>query len=241
MNGMTRPMCALIVAVAAVACGCRGGQEAIRLDPGGQAYLAHCAVCHGPVAAGDGPMAASIAAEGRRPPPALDAARLGTLGRAGLLEALASGAHRRRDAAMPVWDPHLGPEWSGRIADFLLALPAAGERGPSEVARYLAAPAGTPPDGRRVYVLYCSGCHGPQGGGDGYRAPAPGSGRRAGRLREAPLGAIDDATLAKLIGVGGVHDLEGMATPGWLFTLSPDQRRALIGYLRALAGPAGRD
>jgi mono/diheme cytochrome c family protein len=241
MSRITRWVCALIVVAAAVGAGCRGGPDAARLEQGGEAYLAHCAVCHGTTGAGDGPLAASIATEGRRPPPPLDAARLGSLGRAGLLEAIASGAHHRADSPMPVWGPHLGAEWTGRIADYLLATPVAGEAGRGAVARYLAAPAGTPPAGRRIYALYCSACHGPRGGGDGYLALPPGSRLSAARLREAPLAAIDDATLARLISVGGVHDLEGSATPGWLFTLSPDDRRALVGYLRALAGSSGRD
>ena len=61
---------------------------------------------------------------------------------------------------MPVWGPHLGPPWMGRIAGFVATLPASGPAVRPAVERYLASTPGTPPEGRRTYVLYCSGCHG---------------------------------------------------------------------------------
>jgi mono/diheme cytochrome c family protein len=214
--------------------GCRSTPEAAKLEAGGQAYLAQCAVCHGTEGGGDGPLAAGIAAEGKRPPAVLDAARVTSLGRDGVRRAIEASDHLRGGSPMPIWGPHLGPEWMDRIADFVVTVPA--DRPPvrEAVARYLAAPPGTPPSGRRVYVIYCSGCHGPQGAGDGFVAPDVASRLAVEPLRQSSLSRFDDAQLGHLIGSGGAHAPEAETMPGWLHTLSPDDRRALLGYLRAL-------
>jgi mono/diheme cytochrome c family protein len=217
-------------------CGCRNRQESAALESGGRAYLAQCAVCHGTEGKGDGPLAASIASEGKHPPAVLDAARVTALGRDGVRSAIEASDHRRAGSPMPIWGPHLGPDWMDRIADFVVAAPAAGEAGRSAVARYLAAPSGTPPAGRRVYVTYCSGCHGPQGGGDGFVSPEVAAKLAVEPLRGSALARFDDAQLAHLIGAGGAHAPEAETMPGWLHTLSPDDRKALLGYLRTLPG-----
>jgi mono/diheme cytochrome c family protein len=220
----------------ALAGGCRNTRKAAQLQSGGRAYLAQCAVCHGPEGKGDGPLAASIAAEGKRPPAVLDAARVASLGRDGVRNAIETGNHLRAGSPMPIWGPHLGPDWIDLIADFVVAAPAAGETGRSAVAGYLAAPPGTPPTGRRVYVTYCSGCHGPQGGGDGFVSPQVAAKLAMEPLRGSSLARFDDAELERLIGAGGAHAPEAETMPGWLHTLSPDDRKALLGYLRTLPG-----
>jgi mono/diheme cytochrome c family protein len=220
----------------ALAGGCRKTRKAAQLQSGGRAYLAQCAVCHGPEGKGDGPLAASIAAEGKRPPAVLDAARVASLGRDGVRNAIETGNHLRAGSPMPIWGPHLGPDWIDLIADFVVAAPAAGEAGRSAVAGYLAAPPGTPPTGRRVYVTYCSGCHGPQGGGDGFVSPQVAVKLAMEPLRGSSLTRFDDAELERLIGAGGAHAPEAETMPGWLHTLSPDDRKALLGYLRTLPG-----
>jgi mono/diheme cytochrome c family protein len=211
------------------------GDEPV-LPRGGQAYLAHCAVCHGAHGAGDGPLAASIRAEGKAPPPPLGRERMIALGRGGIRDAIASGAHRG-GATMPLWERFIGPEWIDRIADFLITGTPADTTRDAAVERDQAAPGGTPPDGRRTYVLYCSGCHGPEGRGDGYLSES-----RMRRLAVGPLGAqeigrLDARRLEILIGPGGAHAPEAETMPGWLHTLSPVERRALLGYLRSLAPP----
>lgn len=231
---------ALISAVAASA-GCREGREVARLERGGQAFLSHCAVCHGTLGAGDGPLAASIVAEGRTSPAVLDAARVASLGRTGVRQAIEEGGHARTGSPMPVWGPHLGPEWMDRIADYVVAMPATGEVGRNMVDRYLAAPAGSPRSGRRVYVTYCSSCHGPQGGGDGFFSSSVAEKLEPPRLRGRALSALDDAELSRLIGTAGAHASPAITLPGWLFTISPDDRKALLGYLRTLVGTLARD
>jgi mono/diheme cytochrome c family protein len=226
---------ALGYAAMAWATGCRDGGDVGRLERGGQAYLAQCAVCHGAEGAGDGPLAASIAAEGKSPPAALDSARVASLGLAGVREAIETGAHVRAGSPMPVWGLHLGPEWMDAIAEYVVAMPATGEAGRNRIDRYLAAPAGSPPSGRRVYVTYCSSCHGPNARGDGFFSADFTPKLRPPRLDGAALSAFDEAGLMRLVSVGGAHTPEALTTPGWLYTISPDDRRALAGYLRTLA------
>jgi mono/diheme cytochrome c family protein len=230
-------ICALI-SVALAATGCREGLEVARLESGGQAFLAQCAVCHGVRGAGDGPLAASIVAEGRTPPARLDAQRVDSLGRAGVRLAIEGSAHARQGSPMPIWGPHLGPEWMDRIAEYVVAMPAMGEAGRNRVDRYLAAPAGTPPTGRGVYVMYCSSCHGPYGVGDGMFSPEMASRMKSPRIAGAALSRFDDDRLSQLIQAGGAHAADAVTMPGWLYTIPPDERKALVGYLRSLAGTA---
>lgn len=228
---------ALILSVPlAPAAGCRGGSDTARLERAGQAYLAQCSVCHGVHGAGDGPLAASITAEGRTPPAVLDPARVASLGRAGVRQAIETGAHRRPDSVMPAWGSHLGPEWADRITEYVAVMPRPGTPGRAMVDRYLAAPRGTPPSGRRVYVTYCSGCHGPQGGGDGFFAPELAPTFKPACLRGEVLATLGDAELTKLISLGGAHAPDAVSMPGWLYTISPGDRQALVGYLRTLSG-----
>jgi mono/diheme cytochrome c family protein len=234
---MVRALARLLLFHAAImvpVVGCRGEQDAAQLERGGQAYLAQCAVCHGAGGAGDGPLAALIVSDGARPPAALDARRVGALGPAGVRRAIETGAHLRAGSSMPVWGPHLGPEWTERITAYVTAMPSMGNRGRGAVDRYLAAPPGTPPPGRRAYVTYCSSCHGPQGAGDGFF-----SAELAEQLKPAPLGGarlstLDDDALTRLIEAGGGHAPEAVTMPGWLHRIQPDERRALVGYLRSL-------
>jgi mono/diheme cytochrome c family protein len=233
----TRLLAAISLAVA-VASGCRAEHGAADLESGGQAYLAQCAVCHGLDGHGDGPLASSIAAEGKTPPPPLDSARVASLGREGVRKAIESGVH---GSPMPVWGPHLGPVWMDRIAEYVVAAPAAGAEGRAARARYLTAPNGAPPAGRRAYVVYCSGCHGPQGGGDGFFSPDLGTRLKPSPLRGEPISKLDEAGLSKVIGLGGAHAPNAVTMPGWLYTMSPDDRQALARYLRVLAGSAAHD
>jgi mono/diheme cytochrome c family protein len=218
--------------VVVMASGFGSEREAPTLERGGQAYLAQCAVCHGPEGHGDGPLAPSIAAEGKTPPAVLDSARIASIGRDGVRKAIESGVH---GSPMPVWGVHLGSELTDRIADFVVAAPAAGMAGRAARARYLAPPAGTPARGRLAYVLYCSGCHGPQGLGDGFFSPMLAARLKPSPLRGASFAKLDEARLSKTIALGGAHAPNTLTMPGWLYTISPDDRKALAGYLRSMA------
>lgn len=221
--------------------GCRETQNSAHLERGGQAYLAQCSVCHGVKGAGDGPLAASMDSAGKPRPAVFAAERVAELGRAGVRRAIESEAHQLPGSAMPLWGSHLGSVWVDRITDFVVAMPAAGEAGGKMIDGYLAAPAGSPPSGRQVYVTYCSSCHGPQGGGDGFFSNALAGKLRPARLRGAVLSRLDDPELSKLISLGGAHAPKAETMPGWLYTITPDDRQALVGYLRTLAGTVKSD
>jgi mono/diheme cytochrome c family protein len=195
-------VCSLAGALAACRDAGEGSHDGAELALGGQAYLAQCAVCHGAHGQGDGPLAASIAAEQRPQPTRFSAENVRSLGRSGVARVLEGASHRRPDAPMPIWGPHLGREWTNRIAAWVVNLPRLDAGGRAAVARYLA-PVGTSGEGRRTYVLYCSSCHGADGGGEAFfdpvlgLAPPPLDGRT--------LAGRSDDELAKFLAPGGAH------------------------------------
>lgn len=223
----------VLALVACLATGCNEPDADANLVAGGQAYLAQCAVCHGPHGAGDGPLAASIAAEGRTRPARLDdAVRMGDLGQEGVRLAIESGAHSRPGSPMPVWGPHLGPPWMDRIAAYVSTIPRAAPAARAAVDRYLDSPPDTPAGSRRTYVLYCSGCHGPGGAGDGFFSEKAVKRMAPAALDGARLALLPEGQLEELIGSGGAHAAEAATMPGWIHTIAPAERRALAGYLR---------
>lgn len=234
---MTRPFiyALCLTWLAAGLCGCKS-QPNTQLASGGKAYLAQCAACHGAEGRGDGPLASDIANYSKHPPTVLDAALIKSLGRDGVKRAIETGSHLREGSPMPVWGPDLGPEWTDRIADYVVAAPSAGEAGAAAVASYLTAPSGTSSPGRRIYILYCSGCHGPRGGGDGFISREIASRLKPSRLRGDSLAGLDEAALARLIGPDGSHAPSAATMPGWLHTLSPNDRSALLAYMHVLPG-----
>jgi mono/diheme cytochrome c family protein len=232
---------AVLALIGSVASGCKPGQPpAEDLVRGMQVYQADCAVCHGDHGAGDGPLAARLVAPGGRAPESLaDSARIAGLGRDGLRESLTSAsAHTRSGSAMPVWGPHLGPELTERVLDYLLTLPAQDEAVRRGVRDYLGGGVEAARQGRRLYVQYCSGCHGPYGRGDALMADP--LRKELGRvdLAESRVAALSDGELRALIGSGGAHAAVAPTMPGWIGTLSPAQIDEIAGYLRSIA-PAG--
>ena len=231
----------LMSSLAGALAGCREASEGSRdggeLALGGQAYLAQCSVCHGAYGQGDGPLATSIAAEQRPQPTRFTAEKVRSLGRAGVARVLEGRSHLRPDAPMPVWGPHLGREWTNRIAAWVVSLPRLDEQGRAAVARYLA-PVGTSGEGRRTYVTHCSSCHGADGGGEAFFAPL--LGLAPPPLDGGKLAARSDDELAKFLAPGGAHLERLPNVPGWLYTITPAERDELIRYLRRLpAGPNG--
>jgi len=80
--------------------------------------------------------------------------------------------------------------------------------------------------GKPLFVKYCTGCHGPQGGGDGYkflRGPDPAD------LASPSTRKKSDAELFKTI-----HDGKPNMPP-WKFRLSENESRDVLAYVRALA------
>ena len=80
--------------------------------------------------------------------------------------------------------------------------------------------------GKTLFIKYCTGCHGPEGGGDGYRflrGPDPAN------LRSPSIKKKTDALLLKTIHEGKPN------MPPWESRLSENESRDVLAYVRTLA------
>jgi len=80
--------------------------------------------------------------------------------------------------------------------------------------------------GKTLFVKYCTGCHGPQGGGDGYkflRGPDPAN------LTSPSTRKKSDADL-----FAAIHDGKPNMPP-WNVRLSETESRDVLAYVRTLA------
>src|SRR5215208_1839768 len=93
-----------------------------------------------------------------------------------------------------------------------------------------AAPPSSPAGGlgQRLYEQHCLDCHGPQGRGDGAKAPflSP----RPGNLVSAATSAKSDKDLLKIIANGRPRT----AMPAWKDRLSEEDQREVLRYIRSL-------
>jgi mono/diheme cytochrome c family protein len=80
--------------------------------------------------------------------------------------------------------------------------------------------------GKTLFVMNCAGCHGPQGGGDGYRFLR---GSDAPNLTSPSTIKKSDADLLKTI-----HDGKPNMPP-WDVRLSEKESRDVLAYVRTLA------
>lgn len=79
--------------------------------------------------------------------------------------------------------------------------------------------------GKQLYSRYCTGCHGPEGKGDGYKLLGPDP---ANLTRPAMKGKSDAALL------NTIH--EGKPNmPSWKVRLSEKESRAVLAYVRTFA------
>lgn len=98
------------------------------------------------------------------------------------------------------------------------------------------APAGSPVQGKPIFVDRCASCHGPQGRGDGPNAAflSP----RPANLISAATSVKSDAELLAVIAEGRPRT----AMPAWKNLLSEQERRDVLAYIRSLIhfhpGPA---
>lgn len=210
-------------------------------EHGQQAFLAYCAMCHGERGAGDGPLASDLRQQHVPVPAHLnDRTRLEQIGRAGVRAVIdKGGAHTGRSNLMPAWGEKLEPALIDSIADYVMTLPELSPGTPSAtLAKYLAAPPGTPEEGRRLFVYYCSGCHGPYGKGDGFTAEAL---RLKHNIRPRDLtdstyfAPKSDRQLYATVALGGGHVGKSVFMPAWTYTLSPAQIKNVIAYVRAVS------
>ena len=80
--------------------------------------------------------------------------------------------------------------------------------------------------GKTLFVRYCIGCHGPQGGGDGYKFLR---GPDAANLTSPSTRKKSDADLLKTIHDGKPN------MPSWDLRLSEKESRDVLAYVRTLA------
>lgn len=124
-----------------------------------------------------------------------------------------------------------------RLAHFLLSLePNTSTPGPTPEAPPLLAPSDRL-DGSALYARHCAACHGDQGGGDGWNAPAL---PISPTTHDDPtlMGRRPDDTLFDAIYRGGYVLDKSARMPAFGAMLEPGQIRALVGYIRKLCGCA---
>jgi mono/diheme cytochrome c family protein len=211
------------------------------LNPGQRTFLTHCAMCHGLWGGGDGPLAAELQRGAHIKPAMLNnRERMSQLSRDEVVRVIEKGGgHTGRSNLMPPWQGKLDPLTIAEVADFVKLLPDLDPSTPSAtVAAFLAAPPGSPPEGRQLFVVYCAMCHGPQGHGDGPLSDTlfARNGIRPRNLTDSSYfaGKTDQEVFA-LVSLGGAHFHKSPSMPVWSVTLRPAQIKSLVSYIRTIS------
>lgn len=92
-------------------------------------------------------------------------------------------------------------------------------------------------EGRRLYLTYCSGCHGESGKGDGPAAsslPAKPANHTDGNV----MNQLSDKYLAEIISKGGSAMGKSPIMPAWGAQLKEKQIKDIISHIRSLAVPS---
>jgi len=93
--------------------------------------------------------------------------------------------------------------------------------------------------GRQLYATHCAACHGPEGRGDGPSSAAFAT--KPSNLTEGRLmNALPDEFLVNIIRHGGPAEGLAPTMPPFDRTLSAEQIRQVVGYVRSLAQPGYR-
>ena len=91
-------------------------------------------------------------------------------------------------------------------------------------------------EGKKIYAIYCSGCHGKSGQGDGPLGSAlpvkPANHTDGGTMNQLP-----DDFLREIISKGGGSVGKSSMMPAWGGQLQEKQIRDLVAYIRSLAVP----
>jgi len=211
------------------------------IDPGQRTFLTHCAMCHGLWGGGDGPLAAELQREAHVKPAMLNnRERMNQLSRDEIIRVIEKGGgHTGRSNLMPPWQGRLDAQTIAQVADFVKQLPDLSPgTPPATVEAFLAAPPGSPPEGRKLFVVYCAMCHGPQGHGDGPLADTLFARNRI-RPRDltdsAYFAAKSDTQVYALVSLGGAHFHKSPYMPIWSVTLHPAQIKSLVSYVRSIS------
>jgi mono/diheme cytochrome c family protein len=216
-------------------------------EAGREAFLAYCAMCHGVWGEGDGPMAPQLEKlAGVRPAELNDPVRLASLGRAQLIQIITLGGGRtHRSNLMPPWGQKLQPKVIEQIADYVMSLPTLKPGIPrGTVEAYLKAPPGAPDDGRKVFVFYCTMCHGPYGKGNGILADSLWAQHQI-RPRDLTdslyFASKTDQEIFVTVSLGGEYTGHSRFMPGWGgIRLTPAEIKDLVSYIRAISRTQSR-
>jgi mono/diheme cytochrome c family protein len=83
---------------------------------------------------------------------------------------------------------------------------------------------GDPTKGRKIFVKYCSGCHGAKGEGDGYRLLGP----SAANLASPSIQERSNEELLRTIHEGKPN------MPVWKYRFSSEDSQDVLAYIRSL-------
>lgn len=211
-----------------------------KMELGQRTYLAYCAMCHGNEGNGDGEVASVLLQKGVKVARLNDGEKMNALTKDDLAKVIAQGgAHTGRSNLMPAWGDLLGPELIEALTAYVGSLSAAHPAIPSATLQeYLAAPAGSAADGRTLYVHHCSACHGSFGKGDGpigERLFAEHQVRPRDLTDSTYLQTRTDRELFAVVSRGGGHFKKSTFMPAWTVTLSPEQIRDVVSYVRSIS------
>jgi mono/diheme cytochrome c family protein len=91
-------------------------------------------------------------------------------------------------------------------------------------------------EGKKLYVTYCSSCHGESGKGDG---PAAASlpVKPANHADGAVMNKLSDKALTDIISKGGQAAGKSAFMPAWGASLKEKQIQDIVAYVRSIANP----
>jgi mono/diheme cytochrome c family protein len=92
-------------------------------------------------------------------------------------------------------------------------------------------------EGKKLYLTYCSGCHGETGKGDGPAAVSLPV-KPANHTDGTAMNKIPDKVLGEIISKGGQAVGKSPFMPAWGSQLNDKRIRDLIAYVRSLATPS---
>ena len=117
----------------------------------------------------------------------------------------------------------------GRVVAFLVL---------SAVAQPAFSIAQEPGAGRKLYLTYCTGCHGVSGKGDGPAGKTL-TAKPADHTDAKKMGQYTDEHLFTVISKGGAIVGRSAQMPAWGAVLKDPQIRELVDYIRTLAAAPG--
>ena len=91
-------------------------------------------------------------------------------------------------------------------------------------------------ESKKIYVSYCSACHGEKGKGDGMAAQSLPV-RPADHTNGAVMNQLSDKFLLDVISKGGSAVGKSSFMPAWGSSFNEKQIRDIVAYLRTIADP----